>query len=285
MEVVGDDAPVPRRQRELGAGAARLRHPPPASARCWPSRAAASRRTCTSRSTARPTSTVLDALRDEIESVVDDVFAAVADWDALRRAVTEFADGLRAATSDRRQRGGDGRGRDVPRLAGRRPLHVRRRDRSRPDRRSRCPARSWVSHAGGRCSTSTTADAAPGRPAHAHPCAGAVHRAPRRAPRLGHRAAPARPTAPAVGELRLLGLYTANVFSDGVERIPVVRQKVAEVLERSGFAPDGHDGRALDARARDLPARRAVPPRPPTSWPSWRWRSSAWGCGGGCACS
>ena len=48
------------------------------------------------------------------------------------------------------------------------------------------------------------------------------------------------------GELRLLGLYTANVFSDSVEHIPVVRHKVAEVLARSGFAPDGHDGRTLE---------------------------------------
>src|SRR4029079_8922194 len=46
-------------------------------------------------------------------------------------------------------------------------------------------------------------------------------------------------------ELRLLGLYTANVYSDSVERIPVVRRKVAEVLARSRFAPEGHDGRAL----------------------------------------
>src|SRR5207342_2362401 len=31
--------------------------------------------------------TILDAVRDEIESVVDDVFAAVADWHALRAEV------------------------------------------------------------------------------------------------------------------------------------------------------------------------------------------------------
>ena len=43
---------------------------------------------------------VLDALRDEVESVVDDVFAAVADWDALRGAVTDFAGALRASPPD-----------------------------------------------------------------------------------------------------------------------------------------------------------------------------------------
>ena len=53
------------------------------------------------------------------------------------------------------------------------------------------------------------------------------------------------PTARPSDELRLLGLYTANVFSDSVEHIPVVRHKVAAVLAGSGFAPDSHDGRAL----------------------------------------
>ena len=50
---------------------------------------------------------VLDALRDAIEGVVDDVFAAVADWDALRATVTDFAGGaahdLRPTASPRRE--------------------------------------------------------------------------------------------------------------------------------------------------------------------------------------
>src|SRR5262249_31498913 len=43
---------------------------------------------------------VLDALRDAIAEVVDDVLAAVADWDAMRAAVTEFASGLRSSPTD-----------------------------------------------------------------------------------------------------------------------------------------------------------------------------------------
>ncbi len=46
--------------------------------------------------------------------------------------------------------------------------------------------------------------------------------------------------------MRLLGLYTANVFSDSVEHVPIVRQKVARVLAESGFSPEGHDGRSLE---------------------------------------
>ncbi len=48
-----------------------------------------------------------------------------------------------------------------------------------------------------------------------------------------------------VGEDRFLGLYTANVYSQPVAEVPVLRRKAAQVFARSGFAPAGHDGRAL----------------------------------------
>jgi glutamate dehydrogenase len=48
-----------------------------------------------------------------------------------------------------------------------------------------------------------------------------------------------------VGETRFLGLYTANVYSQSVATIPVLRRKAEQVFARAGFAPDGHDGRAL----------------------------------------
>ncbi len=40
---------------------------------------------------------VLDALRDELVSVVDDMFAAVADWDAMCTTATDLADRLRSS--------------------------------------------------------------------------------------------------------------------------------------------------------------------------------------------
>ena len=48
-----------------------------------------------------------------------------------------------------------------------------------------------------------------------------------------------------VGETRFLGLYTANVYSQSVAAIPLLRRKAEQVFALAGFAADGHDGRAL----------------------------------------
>jgi glutamate dehydrogenase len=48
-----------------------------------------------------------------------------------------------------------------------------------------------------------------------------------------------------VGERRLLGLYNADVYRDSVLDIPLLRDKAAEVLDRAGFEPESHNGRAL----------------------------------------
>src|SRR4051812_3102356 len=48
-----------------------------------------------------------------------------------------------------------------------------------------------------------------------------------------------------VGERRFLGLFASSAYTDSVRVIPVVRRKVAEVLERSGFSPDSHSGKDL----------------------------------------
>ena len=48
-----------------------------------------------------------------------------------------------------------------------------------------------------------------------------------------------------VGERRLLGLFTSPAYLDSVRRVPVVRRKVAALLERSGFPPDSHSGKDL----------------------------------------
>ncbi|WP_326697812.1 NAD-glutamate dehydrogenase [Streptomyces sp. NBC_01754] len=48
-----------------------------------------------------------------------------------------------------------------------------------------------------------------------------------------------------VGERRFLGLFSSSAYTESVRRVPVVRQKVAEVLEGAGFTPNSHDGRDL----------------------------------------
>src|SRR5215831_443916 len=48
-----------------------------------------------------------------------------------------------------------------------------------------------------------------------------------------------------VGEYRFLGLYTHEAYHESIARIPVLRRKLAEVLERTGVDPDSHDGKDL----------------------------------------
>ncbi|MFW6094356.1 MAG: NAD-glutamate dehydrogenase domain-containing protein, partial [Pseudomonadota bacterium] len=48
-----------------------------------------------------------------------------------------------------------------------------------------------------------------------------------------------------VGEHGFLGLYTSRVYLEHPERIPVVRRKVAHVIERSGLEANGFDGKVL----------------------------------------
>ncbi|WP_405694338.1 NAD-glutamate dehydrogenase [Streptomyces sp. NBC_01185] len=48
-----------------------------------------------------------------------------------------------------------------------------------------------------------------------------------------------------VGERRFLGLFSSAAYTESVRRVPVVRRKVAEVLEGAGFTPNSHDGRDL----------------------------------------
>ncbi len=47
------------------------------------------------------------------------------------------------------------------------------------------------------------------------------------------------------GERRFLGLLSSAAYTESVLRVPLLREKVAEVLRRSGLDPRGHDGSAL----------------------------------------
>ena len=47
------------------------------------------------------------------------------------------------------------------------------------------------------------------------------------------------------GERRILGLFTTSAYSESVTRIPVLRRKVKNILEVSGFAAMSHSGKDL----------------------------------------
>ncbi|UQA95133.1 NAD-glutamate dehydrogenase [Streptomyces halobius] len=48
-----------------------------------------------------------------------------------------------------------------------------------------------------------------------------------------------------IGERRFLGLFSSAAYTESVRRVPVIRRKVAEVLDAAGFSPNSHDGRDL----------------------------------------
>jgi glutamate dehydrogenase len=48
-----------------------------------------------------------------------------------------------------------------------------------------------------------------------------------------------------VGERRFLGLFSSTAYTTSVTRIPLLREKLARVLEIAGFAPASHAGKAL----------------------------------------
>ncbi|MDA0225830.1 MAG: NAD-glutamate dehydrogenase, partial [Proteobacteria bacterium] len=56
-----------------------------------------------------------------------------------------------------------------------------------------------------------------------------------------------------VGERRILGLYTHDVYTAPLAGIPVVRRKIADVLKRAGFRSASHSGKALASILEDYP--------------------------------
>ncbi len=79
-----------------------------------------------------------------------------------------------------------------------------------------------------------------------------------------------------IGERRFLGLFSTAAYRTSVRELPVVRRKVAEVLERSGLsaAQPLRQGPAADPG--DLPARRALPDQDRRPLPRRRSTCCAW---------
>ena len=49
----------------------------------------------------------------------------------------------------------------------------------------------------------------------------------------------------AIGELRIVGLFTSTAYTRSTRSIPYVRRKVDAVVARAGFSPAGHSAKAL----------------------------------------
>ena len=49
-----------------------------------------------------------------------------------------------------------------------------------------------------------------------------------------------------VGEVRFVGLFTAEAYNEPAPKVPLIRQKIANVLARTGKAPSSHDQRRLN---------------------------------------
>jgi glutamate dehydrogenase len=52
-------------------------------------------------------------------------------------------------------------------------------------------------------------------------------------------------TGQVVGERRFLGLFSSSAYSESVTRVPVLRQKAAAVIDRSGYSEHSHGGKAI----------------------------------------
>ena len=48
-----------------------------------------------------------------------------------------------------------------------------------------------------------------------------------------------------IGEHRFVGLFTSAAYNRSARDIPLLRRKIMKTVERSGFSPVGHDGKAL----------------------------------------
>src|SRR5438445_802289 len=51
-----------------------------------------------------------------------------------------------------------------------------------------------------------------------------------------------------IGETRFLGLYTHTAYSENPMRVPLLRRKLGEVIERAGLLPAGYSGKARAAK-------------------------------------
>jgi glutamate dehydrogenase len=56
-----------------------------------------------------------------------------------------------------------------------------------------------------------------------------------------------------VGERRFLGLYSSSAYQSNPSHIPLIKNKIAQVIQQSGFGSNTHNGKALLHALEDLP--------------------------------
>ncbi|WP_432558278.1 NAD-glutamate dehydrogenase [Granulicoccus sp. GXG6511] len=56
-----------------------------------------------------------------------------------------------------------------------------------------------------------------------------------------------------IGERRFLGLFAATAYTDSVNSIPGLADKAREILEHSGYSPDSHGAKAIQATLESYP--------------------------------
>ena len=61
------------------------------------------------------------------------------------------------------------------------------------------------------------------------------------------------PDGKVIGELRIVGLFTATAYTSSVSQIPLLRAKVDKVISHFGFDPQSHSGRILENTLESYP--------------------------------
>ena len=221
----------------------------------------------------------LRELELHLERVIGEVRAAVEDWPAMRSQALDVAAEIaalprrrRARTSRRRSRSSSGSRRTTsPSSATASTTRTARRARASAS----CAGRGGRGRRAARprraCSPSRRRTRAP-------PCTG-----PSYLDYVGVKRFDADGNV--IGERRFLGLYTHTAYRASPTEIPILRRRVAAVLERAALPArqPQREGAARDPR--HLPARRAVPDLRRTSCSTWRWGSSTSASASGCGCS
>ena len=239
-------------------------------------------RGCCCRSTARATRSAAPSSSARLRHVLEDVRAGGRGLAARCAASASCSPPSSRAHPPEGVDAERDRARDpLPALDGRGPLHLPRLPRLHPARRPDgedllapvtgtglgAAALRPAARPGARSSLSPQASAEGPRAEHprAHQGQLPLHGAPHRPPRLRRRQAASTTTARSSASAASSASTPPRAYTESVLRVPLVAEKVQAVLDRSGVAPDSHTGKDLLAGARELPARRAVPGRAPSS--------------------
>ena len=236
-----------------------------------------SSRSSTSRSTARPVAEVLDAVDRRSRTrlwttCVPRPPTGSKMLDALRHVVDEHR---RATAADRSRR--PRRRARAARVDGRPALHVPRLPRATTSCRGdgddvlrRSQERRWASCATRPSEPSASFASLPPedpRPARTtarcscSPRRTAARRCTARRTSTTSACGDSTHDGEVIGEHRFLGLFTSSAYNSNPIDVPVLRRKVAAVVDRAGFLPASHDQKDLHRDPRDVPARRPVPDR------------------------